>query len=171
MKLAPGGRTLHVGSISLDLAAKMDLADNTLIVDNVGAYATLRNRIASARNSAVLWDGPGLGSSAARDDAQRIHGLGIAMNGGSVEVKYTLNGDSDLNGVIDADDYYRADVAYRLQADGQYVGWANGDVDYRNGISADDFYLIDVAYIHQPPAAAAASTQQAWSMRRINDVW
>ncbi len=190
LKIAAGGRTLHVGSISLDAAAKVDLADNTLIVDDVGAYGMLRDRVASARNAAVMWDGVGLGSSVARDDVEGIHGLGIVVSdfrfqisdfksqiseggdpqisqipqvesaGVCVIVKYTLNGDSDLNGVIDADDYYRMDVAYRLQGDGQHEGWGNGDVDYLGGISADDFYLIDRAYVRQAasPAAGAAAT-------------
>ncbi len=177
--IAAGGRTLHLTSLSLDPAACMDLADNTLIVDDASAYAALRDRIASARNSAGLWDGVGLGSSAARDDLDGIHGLGIAIASpefqisnltSGVVVKYTLNGDSDLNGVIDADDYYRMDVAYRLQSDGQHVGWANGDVDYQNGISADDFYLIDRAYIRQPSPPAAKS-QQPWSLTKIDAVW
>ncbi len=74
--------------------------------------------------------------------------------------------------MIDADAYYRMDVAYRLQGDGQHKGWGNGDVDYLGGISADDFYLIDRAYVRQAAAAvAAASRQQAWSVRKIDDVW
>ncbi len=121
----------------------------------------------------MLWDGPGLGSSAVRDDLDGIHGLGIMLSGGSVIVKYTLNGDSDLNGVIDADDYYRMDVAYRLQGDGQHVGWGNGDVDYLGGISADDFYLIDRAYVRQA-ATPAAGAAPLWSDSKIaaaDHVW
>jgi hypothetical protein len=74
----------------------------------------------------------------------------------SVIVKYALNGDSDLNSRIDADDYFRMDVAFRLQADGQHSGYRNGDTDYHSGISADDFYLIDQAFMRQPPPPAAA---------------
>jgi hypothetical protein len=159
----------------------MEGADNTLVVDDVNAYGTLRDRLASARNAPVMWDGPGLGSLAAGDDVDGIHGLGIAIadfksqisdtTSQSVIVKYTLNGDSDLNGVIDADDHYRMDVAYRLPGEGQHEEWANGDVDYLNGILADDFYLIDRAYVRQATVAGAAKREQVWSVRRIEDVW
>ncbi len=61
LKIAAGGRTLHVSTLSLDPAAKMDLADNTLIVDDVGAYGDLRDRIASAQlRRALGWPRPGL---------------------------------------------------------------------------------------------------------------
>ncbi len=61
---------------------------------------------------------------------------------------------------LNADDYFRMDVAWRLQADGQHSGYRNGDVDYRSGISADDFYLIDQGFVRQATALAAAKPQQ-----------
>ncbi len=90
----------------------------------------------------------------------------------SVVVKYTYNGDSDLNGTVNAFDYFRIDQGYRLQGDPSYRNYRNGDVDYGGSISADDFYLIDAAFIHQgaplalnavasPPAIAAPTRQMA----------
>ncbi len=191
---AGAGMVLRTSSLSITDGVSLDLADNGLIVDCAdqsaaeAALATINAKIAAARNdSNGLWQGEGLTSSVARDDLDTIHGLGAIINndGGaklveqvgsqhpglySVIVKYALNGDSDLNGQIDADDYFRMDVAYRLQADGQHGGYRNGEVDYRSGISADDFYLIDQAFVRQPPAPALMSAARASSPGPAADV-
>ncbi len=152
-------------------------------------------RISHQRNSAGgLWTGAGLTSSTARGRLDAITGLAAIVNhdpggtvirdkfagqdvyGNSVLVKYTYNGDSDLNGVIDADDYFRMDVAYRLQADGQHSGWRNGDVNYLGGISADDFYLIDRAFVRQAgplamPAVPAPALRAADVLREDSAIF
>ncbi len=175
-------------SLSIADGTTLDLADNTLIIGcaNQSAaeatLATINAKIAAARNDpAGMWQGKGLTSSAARDDPSAIHGLAAIIDDGSqisdlksqnapysVIVKYALNGDSDLNGVIDADDYFRMDRGYRLQASSDYRGYRNGDIDFRGGISADDFYLIDQAFVRQaaPPAMAGAAAAAA----RVADV-
>ncbi len=184
--LPPGaGMVLRTSSLTIADGASLDLADSTLIVDCADeaaaedVLAMINGKTAAARNdSSGLWQGKGLTSSVARDDLDTIHGLAAIINneGGarlveqvgsqhpglySVIVKYALNGDSDLNGRIDADDYFRMDVAYRLQADGKHGGWRNGDVDYRSGISADDFYLIDQAFVRQATGMASAAKAAA----------
>ncbi len=187
-ELPPGaGIALRTSSLAIADGATLDLADNVLIVDCAdqpaaeSALATINAKITAARNdSAGLWQGKGLTSSAARDDLSAIHGLAAIINNEagvklvnqvgsqhpglySVIVKYALNGDSDLNGRLDADDYFRMDVAYRLQSDGNHSGYRNGDIDYQSGISADNFYLIDQAFIRQPAPPAAGATSAARS--------
>ena len=74
-------------------------------------------------------------------------------------VKYTWNGDANLDGVINADDYFLADSGFITQKG----GWYNGDFSYDGVVNADDYFLIDEAFIGQGaplvaggPAPAAA---------------
>src|SRR5207245_5393090 len=118
----------------------------------------------TARNStATRWTGQGITSSTAASDATRSSGIGAILNvngsGGvlyntffgqsvdanSILIRYTLNGDLDLNGVIDADDYARIDAGFAQKL----TGWINGDLDYGGNINADDFFLIDQAFASQ----------------------
>lgn len=150
----------------------MDLADGGLIVDCANAsaaanvLATLNQKLALANGAAGLWKGAGLTSSTARNRADQITGLAAIVNNDagqpivtnfgdqhpgltSVLVKYTYNGDSDLNEQVDAFDYFHIDQGYRLQGDPTYRNYRSGDVNYSGAIDADDYYLIDRAFIHQ----------------------
>ncbi len=143
----------------------LDLADNPLTVLGDPAtlaqlLTTISGYIAQARNSIpdALWQGSGITSTTARSRADGITGLAAMTNAGdasSVLVKYAYNGDSDLNGIVDANDYFRIDQGYRLQSDPAFRGYGNGDVDYSGSITADDFYLIDRAFLRQSAGLAA----------------
>ncbi|HEV8292116.1 MAG TPA: DNRLRE domain-containing protein, partial [Tepidisphaeraceae bacterium] len=115
---------------------KLDLKNSSLIVQATAAtrqtiFDAIVNQIRTARNStATRWGGQGITSSAAAADANRTSGIGAILNdngsggllystffGQSVDIKsilirYTLNGDLDLDGGIDADDYARMDSGY-----------------------------------------------------------
>jgi len=54
-------------------------------------------------------------------------------------------GDSDLNGIIDFDDYSHIDNGFNNSSH----GWANGDFDGNGIIDFDDYSLIDFAFNHQ----------------------
>jgi hypothetical protein len=72
----------------------------------------------------------------------------------SVLVKTTYNGDRNLDGKIDADDYAGIDVGYAQGLNGYY----NGDFDYSGGKpDADDYFLIDRAHFGQGAQLAAAA--------------
>ena len=74
-------------------------------------------------------------------------GAGALFNGrvvanSDVVVKYTYNGDTDLNGKIDFDDYSRTDNGFNNNR----TGWFNGDFDYNGVVDFDDYSLIDQAF-------------------------
>ena len=52
------------------------------------------------------------------------------------------NGDTDLNGVVNFDDYARIDAGFNNNRS----GWFNGDFDYNGVINFDDYALIDLAF-------------------------
>jgi hypothetical protein len=78
----------------------------------------------------------------------------------SVLIKYTYTGDTDFDGVVDADDYARIDAGYAARA----TGYRNGDLNYSGVIDADDYFEIDRAFgtqgaaLSAPVSAPAAST-------------
>jgi hypothetical protein len=76
-----------------------------------------------------------------------------------VLVKYTWDGDANLDGVVNADDYFQIDSGYITQA----KGYQNGDFNYDDIINADDYFLIDSAYIGQSGSLAASKPELAVS--------
>ena len=126
--------------------------------------AQLTNQIVSARNTATPWTGNGITSSAARADARGMTGIGViandigdgagtvntvfgdlAVNANSILMKYTWNGDANLDGIVNADDYFLVDSGFITQKG----GWYNGDFNYDGVVNADDYFLIDSAFIGQ----------------------
>src|SRR5262249_36111712 len=87
---------------------------------------------------------------------------GEVVDANSILAKTTLNGDADLNGQIDADDYFAIDRGFANRnnpASPFHSGWQNGDFDYNGKIDPDDYFLIDRCCALQPasPAAGAAA--------------
>jgi hypothetical protein len=70
---------------------------------------------------------------------------GLPVDTNSILVKYTYNGDADLNGKIDADDYFQIDNGFAKNL----TGYRNGDFDYNGTVDADDYFLIDNAFANQ----------------------
>jgi phosphatidylinositol-3-phosphatase len=169
---------LEFAGQSGDWKGQLDLINNALIIqsDNanrVAVLARIAEQIGFARNSGeTLWTGTGLTSSSAAASAG-IMGLGILLNddgaGGplyltfagqsadanSILVKFTLVGDLDLDGDVDADDYSRIDAGYATHSSGYW----NGDLDYNGRINSDDFFAIDRAFsspLNQQPGEIPA---------------
>ena len=111
--------------------------------------AAVSDRVRIGRNGGT-WDGPGIRSSGAAADLDHVTGL-AAVGGwqagifgvNDVIVKLVRNGDGDLNGVINADDFARIDEGWlNPPASPSYF---NGDLDYSELVDADDFFAIDRA--------------------------
>jgi hypothetical protein len=121
--------------------------------------SSLAGQIAQARHGGE-WDQAGIASSDARMNALHNTGLaaiegaefitasgttsfgGVAIDTSSVLVRYTYYGDTDLNGVVNFDDYARVDSGFNNKRS----GWLNGDLDYNGTVNFDDYALIDLAF-------------------------
>ena len=57
-------------------------------------------------------------------------------------VKYTLFGDTNLDGTVNGSDYGRVDAGFN----GHLTGWANGDLNYDGTVDGSDYTLIDNAF-------------------------
>jgi hypothetical protein len=69
---------------------------------------------------------------------------GLPTDGSAVLVKSTYYGDTDLNGIVNFDDYARLDAGFNnptLPRD-----WFHGDFNYDGVINFDDYSLIDFAF-------------------------
>ncbi|HMC11049.1 MAG TPA: DNRLRE domain-containing protein, partial [Pirellulaceae bacterium] len=121
---------------------KLDLKNSSLIVqadsaDCQSVLSTILNEIRSGRNGATRWMGEGIASSAASRDSTHASGIGAILNdngsGGtiystffgqsvdinSILIRYTLNGDLNLDGDVDGDDYAKMDSGFAQKL----AGW------------------------------------------------
>ena len=60
---------------------------------------------------------------------------------------YTYAGDTNLDGQINGDDYFRVDSGFASA--GALSGYENGDLNYDGRIDADDYFIIDSNYGNQ----------------------
>ena len=149
-----------------------DIADNAMIL-KISSDAELRDWIRSARANGA-WTGKGLTSSAAAADPRDITTIGYALNNNGQEiieplyeffggqpaelndflVRYTYNGDANLDGKVDISDYFNIDLGRAARE----TGWINGDFDHSGGVpDAADYMLIDRAFLSQgAPLSAGA---------------
>ena len=148
-----GGRN-DVNNLVIEGDGQLDLSNNDLAIHSgaerqAEVLARVKQYIASARNApAGRWKGPGLTSSVAANTPFTTLALGATDDG--VLVKYTYNGDANLDGRVNSDDYFRIDSGFLAQpANPQF---ANGDFNYDEKINSDDYFLIDSAFLGQGDA-------------------
>ncbi len=162
---ANGNRVLCVKSLAV--SGKLNLCDNDLIVDysggsplgtwNGSAYTGLSGRIASGYDGGD-WQGSGivtntgaaaagqttLGIAEASDALGTAPGVTALWDGQTVDntcvlIKYTYNGDWNLDGIVNGDDYFSIDSGFPTQAKGYF----NGDSNLDGVINGDDYFTID----------------------------
>jgi hypothetical protein len=178
LKLTPGGeKLLKLDMLTIAGDAKLDLADNRLIVTGQGVAAVEEAIAAAYRNSA--WTGPGITTSMpaaaqglttlAVSTAQNLFGtaagattlwFGQVVQGDDVLVRYTYAGDANLDGLIDAQDYGIIDNWVQFPGTD---GYANGDFNFDGIIDAVDYGIIDNSIQLQgdPFPNSASSTSPA----------
>jgi hypothetical protein len=136
--------------------------------------------IKNARNTPLSgsWGGAGVTSSTAKNDTSTLTGVAVIRNidstGGalmlnwqgqpvtkdSILVKYSFNGDADVNGSLNALDYALINGGFLSQnTPSPLKGYRNGDFDFSGNINALDYALINGAFLgqnsHTPPAPLA----------------
>ncbi len=177
-----GTKTIVVNALAIDPdthgapAGTLDLTDNNLIcdyTDGTSPFDAIAGWIASGfwDGTNGYWDGPGITSSAAAAQSQRLAALGVIDNNDpqlgigdltdlegepvpedSVLVKYTWWGDANLDGIINSNDYDKIDTAWLLwenegrEPEGGFR-WAVGDFNYDGTINSNDYDKIDNAWI------------------------
>ncbi len=196
-----GNKRLKIGALTITGSGQIDLSDNRLIVDygNPGPspLATIRSYLVEGRNGGS-WTGTGVTSSTAASvaaDGTNFHktalGYGEAsvvlgpgggsfagetVDGSAVLVRYTLLGDTNLDGQVNSLDF-TAMAAHFGQTGGQ---WTDGDYNYDGTINALDFNALATNFgvsiasptlaldtlVPEPSALAAMLLVAGCSLRR-----
>jgi hypothetical protein len=164
--LAIKGALTNTGTIDVSGSLLVQATAGT----SAGVLADITNQIKNARNTTPnLWQGTGITSSAAAADARQLTGLAVILNQqtdaaghtspiftqfagqtvdqNSILVKYTWNGDANLDGRITFDDYYQANLGFL--SNGKLTGYRWGDFNYDGKVNFDDYYMMNQSFLKQ----------------------
>ncbi|MGA2443222.1 MAG: dockerin type I domain-containing protein, partial [Tepidisphaeraceae bacterium] len=166
---SPG--TVTLGTLNITPGATVDLADNTMILNYAGGtdpIGVIAGYLQSGYNGGG-WNGTGIISSTAQTPTNGLlYALGYAdgkdnvvsgLSSGQIEVKYTLLGDANLDGLVNAADFTILAANFNQPV----TGWDQGDFNYDGLVNAADFTDL-AANFNQGislPAAAVASEAAA----------
>jgi fibronectin-binding autotransporter adhesin len=163
--LAPGNVTIGDGNATLKLAVNtggesisalsilagsyLDVGNNHVVISDPGGSidATIRGYLVNGYNGGN-WNGTsganaggGIGTSSSTGTA---YGIGYADGGisgitsGQLEVKYTLYGDTNLDGTVNSVDF--GNLASNFGKSGKV--WDQGDFNYDGAVNSIDFGLL-----------------------------
>ena len=175
LELATGGsnnRVIKTPTVAATTGGQVNLQDNKMIVSTAGSLGTLTGSTYSGVTGLIqsgraggAWTGTGIvtsqssahGGAALTTLAVAVAGdvgfggtktfAGQTVNGTDTLVMYTYAGDTNLDGQINGDDYFRVDQGYASA--GGLTGYENGDLNYDGKINADDYFIIDSNYGNQ----------------------
>ena len=167
-----GDLALVTRGLSIDTAARLDLVDNSLILDYTptggSPAADVRAWLVSGRNGGT-WDGAGgiVSSSASMNPATAIgyaeawdifnsnHNTfaGQSVDGTAILLTFTLNGDADLDRTVNLNDFDRLASSFG-QANST---WVRGDFDYDGNANLNDFNLLAANFGQSTAAPATGS--------------
>ena len=155
--VVPGADKVLVltGSLIVNAAAKLDLADNALVLDYaVGSpLNNVRNWLTSGYAGGA-WNGNGINSSVAAADASHKQALGYAeasdlfgtfpatfagieVDNTAVLVRHTLYGDTNLDRSVNLTDFNKLAANF-----GSAGGWSQGNLNYDATVNLSDFNLL-----------------------------
>ncbi len=152
MKLAVGSGLATEGGLTIAANSTLDIANNHMIITYSGSEATedatIRSYLISGRNGGT-WNGlTGITSSGSSGTGVAAgYSVGYAdgadhivtgLSSGQVEVKYTLLGDANLDGLVTGDDF-----TILVGNLGKSIsGWDKGDFLYTGLVTGDDFTAL-----------------------------
>ena len=149
LKLGASTGAATVKSLSVSGNGTFDLTNNHLFI-NYGSgtdpIASIAALLATGYNAGA-WNGVGgIITSAPLVNGGLTYGLGYAdgadpqhvatgLASGTIEIKYTLLGDADLNGIVNGIDFGILAANFNKGI----TGWDEGDFDYNNIVNGLDF--------------------------------
>jgi hypothetical protein len=159
-----------ISGLTINANSALDLINNHMFIEYAnGTQATvdaaIRSYIIAGRNGGT-WNGlSGINSSAAALPANSHYALGYAdgadhivagLSSGTIEVKYTLLGDADLDGVVTGSDFTA--LVGNLGKSGRV--WDQGDFEYTGSVTGSDFTDL-VSNLGKSATGAAVSIPAA----------
>ena len=147
VKLATSTGLATLSTLSITGNGVFDITNNHVII-NYGASdpkTTILQYLQSG-SAGGLWNGPGINSSTAAANLTYGVGFGDGADGvatgitsGQIELKYTLYGDIDLNGIVNGVDFGILAANFNK---GVTNGWESGDFYYQGIVNGVDFGLL-----------------------------
>ncbi|HWB53291.1 MAG TPA: choice-of-anchor Q domain-containing protein, partial [Tepidisphaeraceae bacterium] len=133
----PGQQTYTVQQFYMDSSATLDIGNDAVVIEYAGVSpaASIWSLISSGYNHGQ-WNGVGIESS----DITMGTGVGYYDSGSSVKIRRTWDGDTNLDGEVNADDL-------SLVAFGQVMGqtqWQSGNFNYDAHVNSDDWLLLSL---------------------------
>jgi hypothetical protein len=149
LQLSSNSGASSLTSLTIESGSTLDIANNHLFI-NYGSdddpLSTIAGYLASGYNGGA-WNGTGIDSSTSALPGNGHFGVGYAdgadgvvtgLSSGQIEIKYTLYGDANLDGVVSG-----ADFTILVGKLGKSVsGWDKGDFNYDGVVSGADFTLL-----------------------------
>jgi hypothetical protein len=174
--LSTGGLTITANSaatntlnaLTIDGNGTLNLTNNALYI-NYGSSpdptTSIRAYLVSGYNGGH-WNGPGISSfSAAANDnyavgyADGADGVVSGLSSGQIEIKYTLYGDTNLDGTVNSIDF--GNMAANFGKSGKV--WDQGDFDYNGTVNSIDFGLLAGNFGKSASGAAVALPSSDWA--------
>jgi hypothetical protein len=167
-----GQKVLRTDNLGLLDTARVNLTNNALIEDYLvnSPLSSVRAQIISGFNGGA-WNGVGINSATAAADSSKAIGygeastvfgitvgqtgtfLGQTVDSSTVLVRFTLAGDSTLDGVVDFNDLVKLAQNYNTGS-GQKL-WTEGDSTYDGVVDFNDLVKLAQNYNTALPAAGA----------------
>jgi hypothetical protein len=168
MPLATGSQSqLILGALSVGAGSTLDLSDNTMILSYAAGsdpITTIAGYLNTGYNGGN-WTGlGGIITSAPLSNGGLQYGLGFAdgadgkvtgLSSGQIEVKYTLLGDANLDGLVNGSDLALLAANFNQPV----TGWDQGDFNYGTVVNGSDLALLAANFnqaVSLPAAVEAA---------------
>jgi PEP-CTERM motif len=142
-----GGSSNAVNALTINGNGTLNLENFHMLINYAGGAdpaATIRGYLTQGYNGGA-WNGIGINSSAAAANhnfaigyADGADGVVSGLTSGQIEIKYTLYGDANLDGVVSGDDFSILVANLGKSA----AAWDKGDFNYDGVVSGDDFSLL-----------------------------
>ena len=165
LRLTPYSGVSSESSLSIKAGSALDIINNHLFINygaNADPISTIAGYLKSGYNGGA-WNGTGIDSSAVAINANYAIGYADAadpgnpagLSSGGIEVKYTLYGDTNLDGTVNSIDF--GALAANFGRSGKV--WDQGDFNYDGVVNSIDFGFWRATSASQPAA-------RRWSCHR-----
>jgi len=162
--------SVNITSLSISGTGTLDITNNHIIIDYSGlATAPIIGSIAAWIASGYnhnTWTGIGITSSTAAGNLGK-YGIGYAassdpgnpagLSSGQIEIKYTLLGDTNLDGKVNGTDF--TILATNFNQSGK--AWDQGDFNYDGKVNGSDFLLLASNFNQSASGSAVAGDDLA----------